>query len=96
VDGPHHLGEREISVVAPAAISYTLDLTGDTFTATSQYGKMFSTTVPADGVIRQTYKRPASMGWWRFEMTGNVRSKELEIFMDNRHCYYKLTPDQAS
>jgi hypothetical protein len=92
----HTTLEKEKSTSArcgEVAISYTLNLTDKTFTATSEYGKMFSITVPADGVIKQTYKRPGGTGWWRLEMTGNVRSRELEIFVDNWHCYYKLTPD---
>jgi hypothetical protein len=75
---------------APQDISYTFDLTDNAFTATSQYGKMFSITVPADGEIKKTYKRVGNMGWRPLEMTGNVKSRELEIV--TWRCYYKLTP----
>jgi hypothetical protein len=71
------------------AISYTLDLTDNTFTATSQYGKMFSVTVPPDGVINTTYKRVTTgTKWVTLQMTGNVKSRELEIVW--WRCYYKL------
>jgi hypothetical protein len=53
------------------AVSYTLDLTDNTFTATSQHGKMFSVTVPPDGVINTTYKRVAEgTKWVTLRMTG--------------------------
>jgi hypothetical protein len=78
-------------------INYTLDLTDNTFTATSTYGQMFSIAVPADGVIKKTYKRvgynrgPALGAGVTLEMTGNVKSRKLEIFEADMGCYYKLT-----
>jgi hypothetical protein len=82
-------------------IPYTLDLTNNTFTATNSFGKMFSITVPADGVIKVTYKRagknraPALGAQVTLEMTGNVKSRELEIFAADMACYYKLTPPSS-
>jgi hypothetical protein len=57
----HTIFEEEKSMsgrnCSQEAVSYTLDLTDNTFIATSQYGRMFSITVPPDGVIKKTYKR---------------------------------------
>jgi hypothetical protein len=83
-------GQRGLCTKVP--IPYTLDLTDNTFTATSSFGKMFSITVPADGVIKKSYTRAGHMK--PLEMTGNVKSRELEIFDASVACYYKLT--QAS
>jgi hypothetical protein len=74
---------------------YTLELTGSTFTATSQYGRMFSIDVPADGQIDKTYTRPGDRQgvpvWLHLEMTGNVKSRDLEISISR--CRYKLLSD---
>jgi hypothetical protein len=77
---------------ARVAVPYTLDLTDNTFTATSKYGKMFSITVSADGEIKKTYKRVTPDGFLTLEMTGNVKSRALEVALVNSGCHYKLTP----
>lgn len=76
-------------------VVYTLELTNNTFTATSQYGKMFSIAVPADGVIKKTFRRAGRSGQMTFEMTGNVKSRELEITDVNSGCHYDLTPTSS-
>jgi hypothetical protein len=85
--------EKSAGRCAEQAVAYTLDLTDNTFIATSQYGKMFSITVPADGAIKQAYKRVGPMGFWKLEMTGNVKSRELAVVVVNWHCYYRLIQD---
>ena len=75
------------------AISYTLDLTDNTFTATSQHGKMFTTTTSANGEIKKSYRRVQDTGFLTLEMTGNVKSRELDVVVVGSGCHYKLTPD---
>jgi len=83
-----------IGLCSKVPIPYTLDLTNNTFTATSSFGKMLSITVPADGIIKQTFK---PSGYRKpLEMTGNVKSRELEIFETGTACVYKLTPASSS
>ena len=89
----HTIFEKEKSMSGgncpQVAVSYTLDLTDNTFTATSQYGRMFSVIVPPDGVINTTYKRVSpGTKWVTLQMTGNVKSRELEIVW--WRCYWKL------
>jgi len=92
---------RETRPCGRVPVRYTLELTGNTFTATSQYGKMFNITVPADGKIDKTYiravddKRRGNSYWGHLEMTGNVKSKELEIRMGSGgwRCQYQLISD---
>ena len=51
---------------------YTFELIDSQFTASTNLGKSFTITIPADGKIAQKY------GGW-YEMVGNVRTKQLEI-----------------
>jgi hypothetical protein len=84
-------GQRGLCTKVP--IRYTLELADNTFTATSSFGKMFSIPVPADGVIKKSYKRAGLTK--PLEMTGNVKSRELEIFEPDMGCYFKLTPESS-
>ena len=85
--------EKSVQTCGPELISYTLDLTGNTFTATSQYGKMFNIAVPANGEIDKPYRRAGAgaVGTVSLRMTGNVKSRELEV--SYRACRYKLISD---
>src|SRR5580704_15622333 len=77
-----------------AGYTFTFTLVNNTFTAANKYGQLFSITVPADGVIKKTYK-PLSprLAMRTFEMRGNVKSRDLEIFDTDLPCSFKLTPD---
>lgn len=83
--------ERSVQTCVPDPISYTLDVTSNKFTATSQFGKMVSITVPANGEIDTFYKRAGGGGVVNLRMTGNVKSRELEVSMAT--CRYKLVSD---
>jgi hypothetical protein len=85
--------ERSVQTCDAAPVSYTLDVTDNRFTATSQYGRMFSIAVPANGEIDKPFKRAGAgaTGTVSLRMTGNVKSRELEI--GYRACRYRLIPD---
>ncbi|HEY2873870.1 MAG TPA: hypothetical protein VGJ56_18240 [Reyranella sp.] len=85
--------ERPVQTCTLESIPYTLELTGNTFTATSQYGKMFSIAVPANGEIDKPYRRAGAgaTGTVSLRMTGNVKSRELEFIYFA--CRYKLISD---
>jgi hypothetical protein len=70
---------------------YTLDLAGDTFSATDVDGKMFSISLPANGVIKEDYRSPTGN---RLEMSGNVRTKHLEIYSGHRGCWWRLVAEK--
>jgi len=72
---------------------YAFDLTDNTFTATNPLGKIFSITVPPDGAIRKAYTHFEGSQLAKLEMTGNVKSRELDILDTEKRCYYKVTPD---
>lgn len=70
---------------------YTLTLEGSTFSATDVDGKQFTIDVPDNGVIKEDYRSP---GGARLEMSGNVKTKHLDIYNNNRGCWYRLVPEK--
>jgi hypothetical protein len=70
---------------------YTLDLAGDTFSATDVNGRMFSIAVAANGIIKEDYRSPSGN---RLEMSGNVRTKHLEIYSSHRGCWWRLVAEK--
>ncbi len=83
--------ESSVQTCVPDPVFYTLDVTDNTFTAASQFGKMVSITVPASGEIDKTYTRGGGHGVVSLRMKGNVKSRELEVSMPT--CHYKLISD---
>src|SRR5882757_3986521 len=69
-------------------ITYTFTLANNTFTMASKYGQAFSIMLPADGIIKQTYRGTSTQGaQWTFEIAGNVKSRDLEILRPDGGCY---------
>ena len=64
---------KSVSACGPIGPLYTFELIDSQFTASTNLGKSFTITIPADGKIAQKYN-----GGW-YEMVGNVRTKQLEI-----------------
>lgn len=69
---------------------YTLMLDGSTFSASDADGKQFTIDVPDNGIIKEDYRSP---GGARLEMSGNVKTKHLDIYNNNRGCWYRLSPE---
>ena len=70
-------------------LTYTLVLSSGTITGTGRSGKLFSTAVPATGLIRHVFKS----GWGaEFEISGSVRTKELELVHLDSGCRWTLLP----
>jgi hypothetical protein len=68
-------------------VSYTLEFTGVVISGTSRSGRLFSTPVPASGLIRHVFKS----GWGAaFEISGNVKMKQLEIVHMDSGCRWIL------
>ena len=69
--------------------TYTLELSGEVISGTGRSGKLFSTTVPANGLIRHEFKS----GWGAdFEVSGNVRTRQLELVHLDSGCRWTLLP----
>jgi hypothetical protein len=82
--------ERSASICARVGVPYTFDLGGDTLKVDSPTGPAFTTAVPADGAIRQTFKAPNGQ---TFEMIGNARTRDLEVLNNFTGCRWKYAPD---
>ena len=81
---------------APAAclrahdgLVYIVDLEGDKFTLSGDNGKFFTITVPSDGAVKHEFKSPNG---GRFEVTGNVRSRDLVFKNLGSACSSRLVP----
>ena len=70
---------------------YTLTLEGTKFAAADVDGKQFTIEIPDNGIIKEDYRSP---GGARLEMSGNVKSRHLEIYNNNRGCFYNLVPEK--
>lgn len=71
--------------------TYTLTLEGTKFSAADVDGKQFAIEIPDNGVIKEDYRSP---GGARLEMAGNVKTKHLEIYNNNRGCWYNLVVEK--
>lgn len=71
--------------------SYTFTLEGAAFSAADADGKQFTTNVPDTGVIQVDYRSP---GGARLEISGNVKTKHLDIYNNNRGCWYSLVREK--
>ena len=70
--------------------AYTLTLDGNSFAAADADGKQFTIEVPDNGIIKEDFRSP---GGARLEMSGNVRTRHLDIYNNNRGCWYRLVPE---
>ncbi|MPZ32714.1 MAG: hypothetical protein GEV13_17260 [Rhodospirillales bacterium] len=68
--------------------TWTFKLEGDAFSGVAAAGRNFTTKANPDGSIRVTY--PTNAG--ESLMTGNVKTKQLEIWNGKFSCRYKLVP----
>ena len=71
--------------------TYTLTLEGAKFAAADADGKQFTIEIPDNGVIKEDYRSP---GGARLEMSGNVKTKHLEIYNNTRGCWYNLVVEK--
>ena len=69
---------------------YTLVLDGNSFSASDVDGKQFTIDVPDNGIIKEDFRSP---GGARLEMSGNVKTRHLDVYNNNRGCWYRLTPE---
>ncbi len=68
---------------------YKFELVGTTFTGHNVNGPLFVTTVASDGAVDLNFKSP---GGASLEISGNAKTRDLEIFDSKVACRYKLVP----
>ena len=68
---------------------YRFELVGTTFTGHNVNGPLFVTTVASDGAVDLGFRSP---GGADLEISGNAKTRDLEIFDSKVACRYKLVP----
>ncbi len=68
---------------------YKFELVGTTFMGHNVNGPLFVTTVAGDGAVNLDFKSP---GGASLEISGNAKTRDLEIFDSKVACRYKLVP----
>src|SRR5262249_35587908 len=74
--------------------TYSFDLRDDRLTVESSVGAKFTAVVPADGRLKQEFKAAggAYVSNPRLEMSGNARTRDLEVTIPEFGCRWKLSP----
>ena len=70
---------------------YTLTLDNGTFSASDTDGKQLAIEVPDNGIIKEEFR---SAGGARLEISGNVNTKHLDLYNNNRGCWYNLKAEK--
>lgn len=68
------------------------ELVAGAFSLSNKLGKMFTITVPADGEIKHVYQSPSNA---HFEISGNVKSRDLRLRNSDTNCSWKLIPQSS-
>ena len=57
-------------------------------------GEAFSAPIAADGSVKTTFTVPVGTKNLSVDLTGNVKTREMEAFNKQYSCRFKLTPVQ--
>jgi hypothetical protein len=57
-------------------------------------GEAFSAPIGPDGSVETTFALPICAKGLSFDLTGNVKTREMEVFNRRYSCRFKLTPVQ--
>lgn len=71
---------------------WDLTLNGGTFSGANNHGAKFSTPVAPDGSVKTSYMGNIGRDQYQVELTGNVKTRELELLNVKYACRYKLVP----
>lgn len=67
---------------------YTFDLRGNVFSGATSIGELFETAVAADGAVNHRFRTPSNA---RLTITGNAKTRRLELQNLNSSCVWVLT-----
>ena len=68
--------------------------TGNELSVKTSSGAAFSAPIGADGSVKTTFKLPVGAKSFSVDLTGNVKTREMEVFNERYSCRFKLTPMQ--
>ena len=73
---------------------FFLDLadTGNELSVKTSSGEAFSAPIAADGYVKTTLTIPVGERNLSIDLTGNVKTREMEAFNKQYSCRFKLTP----
>jgi hypothetical protein len=68
--------------------------TGNELSVKTSNGEAFSAPIGPDGYVKTTFTLPLGAKSLSVDLTGNVKSREMEAFNKQYSCRFKLTPVQ--
>jgi hypothetical protein len=68
--------------------------TGNELSVKTSSGEAFSAPIGPDGSVKTTFTLPVGAKSLSVDLTGNVKTRELEAFNSRYSCRFKLTPVQ--
>jgi hypothetical protein len=68
--------------------------TGNEFSVKTSSGEAFSAPIRPDGSVETTLTVPVGKRNLSVDLTGNVKTREMEVFNKQYSCRFKLTPVQ--
>ena len=86
-ESPANCAEADVS-----KLFYQLTVAGNEFSAKTSTGETFSTPVAADGSVKTTFTGSLGAKTYSIDLTGNVKTREMEAFNRQYSCRFKLTP----
>lgn len=66
--------------------------TGNELSVKTSSGEVFSAPIAADGYVKTTLTVPVGKRNLSIDLTGNVKTREMEAFNKQYSCLFKLTP----
>ncbi len=68
--------------------------TGNELSLKTSSGEAFSAPIGSDGSVETTFALPIGAKSLSVDLTGNVKTQEMEAFNERYSCRFKLTPVQ--
>ena len=68
--------------------------TGNELSVKTSSGEAFSAPIGPDGSVQTTFTLPVGAKILSIDLTGNVKTREMEAFNKRYSCRFKLTPVQ--
>ena len=77
-----------------SSIFFHLADTGNELSVKTSSGEAFSAPIGPDGSVKTTFTLPVGAKSLSIDLTGNVKTREMEAFNKRYSCHFKLTPVQ--
>jgi hypothetical protein len=68
--------------------------TGSDLSLTTNHGEAFAAPIAADGYVKTTLTVPVGNRKFAVDLTGNVKTREMELFNKQYSCRFRLMPVQ--